>query len=412
MGKQNVELSFKQNALWNSIGSLTYLGLQWFISIIVTRIVGFEGAGIFSLAMTISGTFYCIASFNIRTYQVSDLDGQFSNKIYISTKAITSFLSIFVCLIFIIINRYDIYSISCILCYMIFKSSEAIADVLNGIDQKHNRMDIVGKSFILRGIISFLSFTIVLYLTKNISISILSMAVSTYMVVFIYDVPNSRKLDTIGLSFDYKEIWTLLVICFPLFLSSILMNSMVNIAKYFLEIYHGKEILGIYSSVAMPTLLVQIASTFVFNPLIGSFAVAYSNRDKNNFRNIFIKCIIVIVAITVICEVGVVLFGDIGLKILFGDKILKYSHLLVPMIISTSLTAMVWFLCMILTVIRSFRYMIVANLLGVLVCVGLSITLIKPYSMDGVNIVTIVSQFIEVLVLAIVIIAEFRKSFE
>ena len=46
------ELSLKANVLWNSIGSMFYLGCQWLITVLVVRLSsGFDAAGLLSLAM-------------------------------------------------------------------------------------------------------------------------------------------------------------------------------------------------------------------------------------------------------------------------------------------------------------------------------------------------------------------------
>ena len=52
------KLSIKANMLWNSIGSMTYLGCQWLVTIFVVRLSsGYDAAGLLSLAMAVVGIF-------------------------------------------------------------------------------------------------------------------------------------------------------------------------------------------------------------------------------------------------------------------------------------------------------------------------------------------------------------------
>ena len=61
-----------KNIIYNSIGTFTYLFCQWLITFIVVWIAGYNTAGIFSLAMSITTTFSIFSTFNMRNYQSSD----------------------------------------------------------------------------------------------------------------------------------------------------------------------------------------------------------------------------------------------------------------------------------------------------------------------------------------------------
>ena len=59
-------LSLKQNMLWNSFGSLTYLGCQWLITILVVRLAdGYDDAGTLSLAMSVYNMFSSLAIYRM-----------------------------------------------------------------------------------------------------------------------------------------------------------------------------------------------------------------------------------------------------------------------------------------------------------------------------------------------------------
>ena len=71
-------MKLKCNVLWNTIGTLYYLGMQWLTTVLVVRISGsYEDAGIYSLAVSITNIFYIIAMYNVRNFQVSDYKNEF-----------------------------------------------------------------------------------------------------------------------------------------------------------------------------------------------------------------------------------------------------------------------------------------------------------------------------------------------
>ena len=56
-----------------------YLGCQWLITVLVVRLsTSFDAAGLFSLATSVVNTFGTFANYKIGTYQVSDINRQYS----------------------------------------------------------------------------------------------------------------------------------------------------------------------------------------------------------------------------------------------------------------------------------------------------------------------------------------------
>lgn len=74
MGRIHMNDRIRWNMLWNSVGSIVYMGGQWVLSVLVVRTLGYTDAGIFSLAMSLTNTFYSLANYGIRNFQVSDLE--------------------------------------------------------------------------------------------------------------------------------------------------------------------------------------------------------------------------------------------------------------------------------------------------------------------------------------------------
>ena len=179
----DTKINVKNNILWSSAGSFIYMLTQWLLSVFIVRISGFDDAGTYSLAMSIANVFYGIAIYGMRNYQVSDISGKYENRQYIDSRFVTCLAAIIGCLIFTIINRYNLKTTIVICLYMIFKAHEALVDVFHGIDQKKWSMDIIGKSFIVRGLSNCLVFIISLYIWKKLEISIFLMIVISYLVI-------------------------------------------------------------------------------------------------------------------------------------------------------------------------------------------------------------------------------------
>ena len=101
------KLSMKQSILWNSWGSMFYLGCQWLLTILVVRISGVDNAGLLSLAMSVSNIWYSLAVYGMRNFQVSDTNEKYSNGLYISSRIFTGSAALFGCIIYTLVLSYS-----------------------------------------------------------------------------------------------------------------------------------------------------------------------------------------------------------------------------------------------------------------------------------------------------------------
>ena len=380
---QEKKLTIRQSILWNTWGSVIYLGVQWLQTILVARLLGYEDAGVFSLAMSVTNIFFGLSLYGMKNFQISDMDEKYSLGTYVLSRITTSIASLLLCICFVFLNRYDFRQSISIVVYMIFKLSEAIFDVFSGVYQKHWRMDYLGKSMAIRAILMLCIFPTVIVVTENLLLAVLIMTIAVFLVIIFYDLKKTQALETIQLNIKSKKVMELLIECVPLAIYGVLSTSIASIPRYFLEIYNGNEQLGIYASVATPTLIVQMASTYIFNPMVTVFSESLNRKDKTRFINTLLQCMKAIGCVAVIGVVGGKIFGRLGLRILYGESILSYEYLLVPLIVCTITTACVWLFCGILTVTRNFKSLLVGNGCAVMLSVGLSIALIPIFGMQG-----------------------------
>ena len=358
------------------MGSMFYLGCQWLITILVVRLSSdYTAAGILALGMAIANIFNPIGYYKIRTFQVSDLAETYSSSDYIGFRIVTTAASLVAMLVYSIATC-TTEEIPSIIAYGLFSCGPVFVDVLHGIDQKHNRMDFIGKSLIVRGIASLLSFSIGMAVFGSLFISLCSMTVLTFLVIALYDFPATKKLDK-GLKpcFSKKRLTGLAVTCLPLVLALLLGNAAPSISRQMLSSLYGTSNLGIYASVAAPIAIVQMGAQYIYSPLLGKFAEYSFEKKGMPFIKLLVKTIAAIAFLTIILVVLFLALGEPLLTILYGESIAGYAYLLPPLVLCTSITALVWFSGDLLVVIRKIK----ANLLLYLICFLVSILAAIPF---------------------------------
>ena len=106
--------------------------------------------------------------------------------------------------------------------------------------------------------------------------------------------------------------------CLPLAIVAFLNNLSLTIPKIYLERYYGEAVFGIYSSVSSPTIVVQLAATTLFAPLVPVLTRQYQEKNKKEFQKILLKFFALILAGTVLGVILSVFLADFALGILYG----------------------------------------------------------------------------------------------
>ena len=403
-----------RNVMWNTAGSLFYLACQWLLSVVVVRFAtGYADAGVLSLAMSITNTFYVIALFNVRNYQVADSHSIYSTTDYVTHRLLTCAIAFVACAVFVFISGYDTPTTLSVLAYMIIKLIEAFADVLHGSAQKKWRLDIAGKSFIIRGALLISTFTVSFILWHNLALSIFIMAISTLIPLVFYDYILVKRLDSFTISFDKKSLASLSKICLPMVGYGLCIFSITPFARYAIEHFHGKEILGYYATVSTIAVLVQAFVNLIFTPLIGVFEEAYEKNDKKAILKLFLKLIALLIIITLFAFVAIAIAGEFAMVLVFGESIRPYVYLLYPTVIASCLTAFVWLLGMLLVVMRDSLTLLFGALCAFALNIVLCLTTIKQRAYWGANMAIIVSlSLISCIYLARFIVFIFKTNKE
>ena len=135
----------------------------------------------------------------MRSFQITDVKHEFLTSEYVTSRIITTLVSIIICMI-AAIDVNDPYQSLCINLYMIIKATEAVIDVFHGIDQIHERFDYIFVSCVLRGIAFVACFTVGLKLTGKLAVAILLIALVHIIIGVFYDIRKTTKLEEVKLN--------------------------------------------------------------------------------------------------------------------------------------------------------------------------------------------------------------------
>lgn len=386
------ELSLKQNLLWNTIGCLIYQGCQWLTTIFVVLLSSsYENSGILSFAMATGNIFTGLATYNVRTFQISDVKGQFSSQNYITFRILTVVLALAVCCFYSFAIAPSSATAIAMAAYLLFKADEAFSNVLYGIDQKALRMDYIGVSQGIRGVLSIAAFAISLLVCENLVIAFLAMFVSCAAVTLLYDIPHSKRLDAVGINLAKSECLELFRICAPSVVAILAYGFVATIARQWFGIQYGEEALGIYSAVATPCVLVQVMSNYLYSPFLVPIARSWTAHDRQGLIAQLKKLFFAMLGAIALCLIVAALFGAPVIELIYGPTIADFSWMILPAMIAASFMAIDYLLTDLFIVMRRFALAALINVVAIASCLILMTPFMDAWYMNGVNLVISVS---------------------
>ena len=386
------KLSIQENMLWNSFGSICYLVCQWLITVLVVRLSSdFAAAGMLALGMAVSNVFTPFGNYKIRPYQVSDIRDEFSTSQYVGFRIVTCAISVLIMIVYGAATC-EVSALPAVFAYGLYSLGPIFVDVLHGADQRAFRMDIIGKSYIARGLLSVVVFSVSLVAFQSITFSLLLMTVATYLVIGLYDVRETAALcDCIVPDFNPMAMRSLFIKCAPAVVAALICSAIPSFSRQYFGAIAGTSDLGIYASVASPVLIIQMGAQYVYGPLLSEFAIRFAKGDIRSYISLLAKVTLTIFVITIVGMAGFALLGEWALEIIYGDEIAMYSGLLQPLCICSSITGYIWLLSDLLIAVRDLAGNLIGYLLSLAVCVLVLNPLVASFGMNGVTLVIIVS---------------------
>lgn len=387
-------ISITKNTLFNTIGCLVYQGCMWLITVLVVYISGYTDSGVLAYAMAIGNVFLSIASFNIRVFQVSDISNAYTPGNYAAFRILTVILAYALILPYIYFTTENASLIFPAVLFLLFKTDEAFVDVLYAIDQKAERMDYIGVSQGLRGIVVAFTFTASLYLFDSIEFAFIAMFCTGLSFTVVYDLPHALRFGSLDIEIHLNSAKSLFVDGLPIVVSLTLYSAITTVARQTFGNIYGPEELGFYAAVATPAVLVQAAARYLYAPSLVPLTEMVAKSDYRESRSFFFRTIAVIVAAALASLVALGFIGPKMLLVLYGPSIEPYAGLIVVVALCTFMLALSNYLLDVLTILRDMRYGLLITIFAFLGCVVLSEPLIRSFGMDGLNSVIVISTLL------------------
>ena len=343
---------FKKNFIWNILGTGFNAFNSLFFMITVTRINGLDNAGIFTLAFSTACIIYVIGVYAGRIYQVTEPDKTITNKEYIINRIITTISMVVLVILFCLIKKYTLFKTTIFILLTTYKALEAFSDVIYGILQKEEKLEIAGKSLFLKSLFSIIAFILVDILTNSMLLSIIAINIVSLILLIFYDFRNVKQYINFKDKINNEHIKIIFKRGFYTFAITFLGNYVLNSPKYAIDNFLTENYQTIFGIIVMPATVMGLVAQFLIHPYLNEILAAYEENNLKKLNRITNKLVIYIIIFGIVASLLAYTIGTQVLGFIYGLDLSNYKVGLLIIIISATLYTIGIIYSSILTTVR------------------------------------------------------------
>lgn len=342
-------LSLRRNFAWTLAGNVVFNLCQWGVLVILARLGSAGMVGRFALGSAVAAPVLMLANLQLRTVQATDASLAFSFCEYRRLRLLTSAAAVAVVAV-IGLAFYGGPQAVVILLLGVVKAFDSISDIHHGLFQLYERMDLVGRSLAMRGILNLVGFAAVFSGTGKLSAALLGLLASSIVTIGFMDVRGARAVQTqLGRGADdargnlneepAPQPWrvrarSLVLLALPLGFVMMLVSLETNMPRYFIEGRFDETALGIFAVVAYFNAAGATVVGALAQAATPRLAKAYVNGRRAEFRSVLQRLIAVAAIVGVAGIVVAATAGEPLLRLFYGAGFAEHTRLFVLLMVA------------------------------------------------------------------------------
>ncbi|HJG37645.1 lipopolysaccharide biosynthesis protein [Enorma phocaeensis] len=384
---------------WNTLGGFLSAFQSVAMLMVITRVGNVVDAGIFSIAYANANVFLNVGKFGVRNYHASDIKGRFSLATYFYARVFTTVVMVLLGAAYLFYSASQLHYAPTkslvILLTLIFKATDSIEDVFIGDCQRRGKLDVGAKALSIRFATNILVFSVALVLTQDMVPSLVIATVYSLLYVLLepFWMKSKRGLTSFG-DASVSGVVKLLFECVPLFLATFLLLYIGNAPKYAIDAQLDDASQAYYGYISMPVLVINLLSSFIYNPFLPALTSAWTNGECSRFLRMFARQMVYIAAVTCMCVMGAFFIGAPVLGALYNADLERYVIDLLILLIGGGFMAVVSLFTLGITIMRRQTTLIWGYVAVSLTALVLSNSIVDLFGIRGASLLYLLLMFV------------------
>lgn len=400
----------KSEIIWNTLGSFVESLLSAVLLMFCTRLNGTEIAGMFSISFATATILNAIGDFGIRIYQVTDANRKYKFGDYLLARVFVVITMVIIGILFVNISGYTAEKLWICIALIMFKVIDNLSETYQGEFQLRNRLDLGGKSMVIRVSSSLIVFFIIDVITKNVIFSCITFVLTNLTLFLLWDVRILSKFQKLEIKYDKNNIKEILLDCLPLAISTGLSLYIINATKYAIDNFGDYTMQTYFNVIYMPTFVINLVSAFVIKPFLKPFGDLWNSKEYLKFIKSISLIILILAGATICIDIACALLGVPVLSFIYGIDLSPYKIEMLLLVISGFFYASATVMLYALSTIRKQKLTTIAYIITSVIALIASNICVNKWQMKGAivsNMITTVTLFV---LLVIFFLHELKKS--
>jgi O-antigen/teichoic acid export membrane protein len=389
--QRSLPMSLRKNFTWTFVGNVIYSGCSWAILIVLAKLGTPEIVGQFALGLAVTTPIIAFANLQLRAVQATDAQHQYLFRDYWGLRLIMLGLALVVICGIVVLSGYQRELMLTVLVIGFGKAVDAISDVIYGLLQKHEQMDRVSVSLILKGILSLIMLAIPLYVTHSVLWAAIGWVLASVVVVVTYDLRSavimlkiqSLSGDSLYPHFDLRRLGKLAWLALPLGITLLLISLMTNIPSYFLQRFAGDRALGIFAAMAYLIVAGTTVTSALGQAASPRLAKQYAANEERQFHVLLLRLAIIGALLGAAGVLTAVIGGRLLLTLFYQPEYAAYNDVFILLMIGGGISYVASLSGYAITAARYFKLQPVIFTLGVASTLILCFLLIPSQGIRG-----------------------------
>jgi len=330
----------RHNFLWILLGRGVQAASQWGIVIVLAKLGNAEMVGRYALALAVSAPVILFCELKLREVQASDTNDLHHFRDYLSLRSVTLTLALLGILAVVLGSGYARAATGVILAVGLCKAVESVSDILFGLMQKHEKMQYIAISLMLRGVLSLVALSVVLYLLRDLLWAVAAMLGVDLVLLLTFDLTNARRMPDYrhsrtnqGAWYQWGALRSLAQLAFPLGFGAALASLTLNAPRYVLARYHGDAALGYFAAVSYLPFAGTLAIEAMGQSALPRLA-RYYREDLPAYRRLLARMLGLTVVLGSCGILFAVVLGPRFLALAYRPEYARYSGVFVWMMLA------------------------------------------------------------------------------
>ncbi|MDH7602748.1 MAG: lipopolysaccharide biosynthesis protein [Armatimonadota bacterium] len=304
--------------------------------------------GRFSLGLAITAPVITLASCQLRMVQATDAKHDYSFSDYFTARLLCLAAAVVAIFAVTVVTQHNPAVIAVVMAIAAAKALESVSDIYYGSMQQHERMDLVSKSKIIKGLFSLGALAAAIYFTRDVLLGSLSLALVWGAILIGYDVRNRARVvkqyaqgenSHFASLKNWRSAAALIWLALPLGISGLLNSLRTNIPRYYVVACRGEAQLGVFSAVTYVMVAVLTVVYGIGECSAPRLAKYYAENRYKAFIGLLLKLAALAVFAGVIGIAVSLLWGSKILSILFTPEYARAANVLVLVMAASAVTS-------------------------------------------------------------------------